>query len=833
MEKMVSVIIPAYNVEKYLFKCVESVLTQSYQNFEIIIVNDGSADNTYECMKALQNKDSRIRIFDSENQGQGYQRNKMLEYAQGDYILFLDSDDYLEPHTLEVSVKRMVEDQSDLVYFDWKYYSEATGRFNYKNKELFFGRKTLEGDDCLLLLSISPYFSVNRLYSKEFLITNNIKYGEGHIYEDNPFIVSTAFYAKKISIIHSPLYVVRVSPNSSTKSNTNTDVHYFGFIKSVQLCKEILQQKPDPRHYYYYKYAVSRYFLYIRTRIPMDMKNQFTKDFLEILSDIDIKLLSKRDKVMRLCLKHKVFKKKKYRYLRLLDYYFVRLKPKKKKLKEFLKKAKMNTVGSLKNAIRRLRNKPIPPSQSKKYNKKFLTQELMSNTVLFLGFDFRYTGNSRYLFELMLKNPGEKTIYFATKNKAVDEKYRLEPQSDAFYKVLATANVLIYESWTPPAFRKRLNTTWIQLWHGTPLKKMLFDSEETEIITQRDTHKISKYIDIQKWDYLVTDNPKINKYFETSFLFPNQKFVPCGYPRVKYLADNKNNEALKAEIKAKYNLSTEKEIVVYLPTWRDYNYGKTKNLDNSYLLDTKLLQEKLGEKYLVIDKDHSFLAASPNTNQDMETQELLLIADALVTDYSSVMFDAFAVDIPVAIYCNDFEKYQKSRGVYPEMWEDLKPYVSETVDALCAMIKDYKHDEHYEYVKEHYCFKDNVNGLLKLIDSALLSQRTKKRALFMLDNVTDITANQLHSIRWASEFSGELYLLLCNDADPSALYPYKVELEELKHVDRVLIKDDKTLEEILQYNRIDTIILEDTAENRRLFENQEGDYEIIFLNETY
>lgn len=829
MNNMISILIPAYNVEKYLYKCIDSVLTQTYQNFEIIIVNDGSQDSTYEQMQILQMMDSRIKIFDSVNMGQGYQRNRMLEIAQGDYVLFLDSDDYLEPRTLEVAIKRIVEDQSDLVYFDWKYYSDKNGRFNYLNTERIFGRRTLEGDDCLLLLSISPYFSVNRLYSREFLLSNNIKYGEGHIYEDNPFIVATAFYAKKISIIHSPLYVVRVNETSSTKTNTNTDVHYLGFIKSVQLCKAILQQKPDDRHYYYYKYALTRYFAYIRTRVPKHLRKQFTKDFVETLSDIELHNVPKTDKVMRFIIKHKVFKKKKSAYLRFLTYYFKKLKPKRRKLKKSLRDKKNRFVARLKKPFKKADKQLVPPNASKEY-KAFLKQDVASNTVLFLGFDFRYTGNSRYLFEMMTRDPGEKIIYFATEDEAVDEQYRLQPYSVKFYEILATANVLIFESWTIPTFRKRLYATWIQLWHGTPLKKMLFDSEETEIITQRKNHKINKYIDIQKWDHLVTDTPMINRYFETSFLLPEKKFISCGYPRVKYLVDNKDNEALKSEIKEKYNICSDKEIVVYLPTWRDYNYGKTEDVDNGYLLDTALLQEKLGDEYLVIDKNHTYLNTAPTANQDMETQELLLIADYLVTDYSSVMFDAFAIDVPVAIYSNDFEKYQASRGVYLDMWEDLKPFVSEDVDGVCDMIRGYTFGPAYDYVKEQYCFRDNVNQLMKRIDNILAAGNPQRRIMFKLDCRAGITADQLRMLRRAAELCNALYVLVDGDeVSKCELCSYKIELEQLKYVSQVLIGDGTTEEELLREHCIDAVAVADTPENRSNYENKYPDHEVIFV----
>lgn len=718
MNKKVSVLIPAYNVEKYLNSCVESVLAQTYQNFEILIVNDGSADNTFECMESLAAADDRIKIFDSENKGQGYQRNRMLEKACGDCILFLDSDDYLEPYTLELALRRINEDDSDLVYFDWKYVLSETGQINYKNKELFFGKETLEEDECLLLLSISPYFSVNRLYSKDFLVKNNIKYGEGYLYEDNPFIVATAFYAKKISIIHSPLYYVRVSDTSSTKTNTNTDVHYQGFIKSIEICKEILKQKPDPRHYYYYRYAMTRYFLYIRSRIPKRMRKAFGKDFLEVLSDVDIVPLSKKDNTMRLFVKHDVFKKKKYFYLKALTCYSQRIKPAVKGFSALIRKAKNGAFGLTKDLFKKITGKPISPARSKQY-KGFLKREINGDTVLFIGYNYTYTDNSRYLFEQMIADEGNKKIYFATKNKAVDKKYRIEPMSKEFYSVLATAKLVIFDSWINPNFVKRPDTAWIQLWHGTPIKKMLFDSKESEIITHKKDHKIQKYKDIQNWDYLITDNENVNKFFETAFLFPKNKILSCGYPKVKYLCDNKNNLALKAEIKAKYNIPEDKKLAVYLPTWRDYNYGKTDNFDKTYLLDTRLLKEKLGDEYRVIEKEHFYLHTGPDANRNMDTQELLLVADCVITDYSSVMFDAFAIDLPVVIYAADFEKYRESRGVYPEIWKELAPYVSETVENVADKVLNYEFNASYQHIKDTYCFKDNTAKLKKLIDGIL------------------------------------------------------------------------------------------------------------------
>lgn len=824
---MISVIIPAYNAENSIFRCVKSILKQTYQNFEIIITDDGSSDKTYECISTLRDVDGRIKIFRSENRGQGYQRNKMLSIAEGEYVLFLDSDDFLEPYTLELSINRIIEDDSDLVYFDWKYYFEETERLSYRNKEIFFGKKVLSGRDCLLLLSINPYFSVNRLYSKRFLDDNNIKYAEGHLYEDNPFIVATAFYAKKISIIHSPLYVVAVFGKSSTRNNVDTDIHYLGFLEAVRECKSILQQKPDELHYYYYHYAISRYFLYANTRTPKKYRGQFKREFVEILSDVDIMLREESDRTMKSLIACDAFKKEKYFLLELVRIYFKRFKPISKKIIRFIKTNAISVY--TKNLIKKLIHKSVPIYYLAKYN-GYLKKDIASNTVLFLGFDFKYTGNSRYLFESMIKNPGDKTIYFATYDKNVDEKYRVEPNSIEFYKLLATAKLLIFESWTVRGYKKREDAVWIQLWHGTPLKKMLFDSEETEIITKNKMHKIFKYDDILKWDYLICDNKNVSKYFETSFLVDDKKMLSCGYPRVKYLHDNLSNEDLKKKIKGNYGIELDKKIVVYLPTWRDYNYGEDVE-DKGYLLDVDLLQDKLGNDYRVIDKEHSYLNKNAFANQNMETQELLLIADYLITDYSSVMFDAFSIDIPVIIYCNDFEKYQHSRGVYSSIWRDLETFTCLDIDGICDMISKYKLDSEYQIVKDKYCFCNHVEYLTHKIDNIVKTGDARKRIMLMWDSGLALDDENLSILKQSALLGDELYVIVDDNGngEKNSLQILKEKLEDLDYVNAAIIKHNESLDAYLCEYFIDEIALPDTKKNRIGFENIYLDYEKAFI----
>lgn len=117
------------------------------------------------------------------------------------------------------------------------------------------------------------------------------------------------------------------------------------------------------------------------------------------------------------------------------------------------------------------------------------------------------------------------------------------------------------------------------------------------------------------------------------------------------------------------------------------------------------IKSTVGNDYVIVSKNHVFLNNKNKdsiTNVTTETQELLLIGDYLISDYSSVIFDAFAIDLPVVLLANDFEKYQKSRGVYESIWKDLLPFVSYTEEELGKAILNYNiNTQEYKNVKEN------------------------------------------------------------------------------------------------------------------------------------
>ena len=223
---MLSIIIPVYNSEKYLEGCLTSVVNQSLKDFEIIGVNDGSTDNSLKILEKFAEQDSRIRIINQQNQGQGYARNAGLEAAAGDYVGFIDSDDYISPDFYE----KLYKYKDDIV-------------LSTKRKFLIDGKlktKDFKAKDknSLIMKNCNIY---NKIYSKEFLLNNNIKfYGKTNPAEDNYFSVKAILKAESIKITNGGTYFYRVVEGSTIHKTFSRD----GF-EILNIMKEIKNFNPD------------------------------------------------------------------------------------------------------------------------------------------------------------------------------------------------------------------------------------------------------------------------------------------------------------------------------------------------------------------------------------------------------------------------------------------------------------------------------------------------------------------------------------------------------------------------------------------------------------
>ena len=222
MEQKVSVVVPVYNVEKYLSRCIDSLIGQSYSNIEILLVDDGSKDSSLSICKKYEAMDPRVRVFHKDNEGLGLTRNYGIKRATGEYITFIDSDDYLTPNAIKVIVEKAIATDADVViashYYKNKAQEVALEERLYcetEIKEILMVHMMGNNGNQLDALS---YTAWGKLYKKELFDKNNLTFPSERklIWEDLAFSVNAYQLCKKVYVSHTPIYYYCFNEGSLT-----------------------------------------------------------------------------------------------------------------------------------------------------------------------------------------------------------------------------------------------------------------------------------------------------------------------------------------------------------------------------------------------------------------------------------------------------------------------------------------------------------------------------------------------------------------------------------------------------------------------------------------
>lgn len=281
----VSIIIPMYNVEAYIDKCMHSVLNQTMQDYEVIVIDDGSKDTSYEkaimCEKLYP---TQVRVYKQENAGQGDARNNGVLLAKGEYILFVDSDDMVDKVFVEEAYKTAKQEDADIVIFDALVVDEK----NKKIEDLVGCHAngnsiTLEEYPRLLLEYPCPW---NKIYRRNFLIENNLKYPTNMWYED--LVGASMFYvnAKKIVILHKQLYYYTQRTDSvmhSKVSDKNIEI-----LKAVDMIFDYYKAKNIDKKYYTELEYLGIYHILIAAAgrtVRGDAKSPFPELFIRYMNE--------------------------------------------------------------------------------------------------------------------------------------------------------------------------------------------------------------------------------------------------------------------------------------------------------------------------------------------------------------------------------------------------------------------------------------------------------------------------------------------------------------------------------------------------------------------
>lgn len=249
-----SIIVPVYNVEKYLPKCLESLIKQTLKDIEIICVNDGSMDNSLAVLKEFASKDSRIRIIDNQHQGVAKTRNTGIEQSTGEYIGFVDSDDYIDIDFFEKLYNSATKSNSDIAIASILKHKNF---FNIYNAKYTKEETAITIQDKIKLCEDKKHFffyAWNKIYHSGFIKENNIKFSEGQIYEDVMFAIKALYYSNKIISVYGTKYHYIEHENSLTKYKDKTGEKEQDLVKAYSELQEFCNSKnieiPERLNYY-------------------------------------------------------------------------------------------------------------------------------------------------------------------------------------------------------------------------------------------------------------------------------------------------------------------------------------------------------------------------------------------------------------------------------------------------------------------------------------------------------------------------------------------------------------------------------------------------------
>lgn len=209
---LVSIIVPVYNMEKSLYGCIKKILTQTYCNLEVILVDDGSKDNSGAVCDQIQTEDSRVKAFHTSNQGSGPARNYGIKQSSGKYIYFPDADDFLKQNAIEVLVDAAERTDSDLIVFGYESL-DLKGKKQYSKiyKPAIFEGETVRNDYSEFMATSSSYpiqgAPWNKFFSRQIISDNQVFYPPLRRHQDEAFIANYVNFTKRICFVSEQLYV--------------------------------------------------------------------------------------------------------------------------------------------------------------------------------------------------------------------------------------------------------------------------------------------------------------------------------------------------------------------------------------------------------------------------------------------------------------------------------------------------------------------------------------------------------------------------------------------------------------------------------------------------
>lgn len=667
--KKVSIIIPIYNTREFLSDCLQSIVNQTYKELEIILIDDYSQDGSQEIMELFSKQDKRIScVYLHERKGVGYARNAGLDRITGDYAYFVDSDDYLMSDTIEKLVNH-IDDHMWITGMQ----KRIDAKIDFQEIERTVKIEVVDN----LPRQFKNMSALHLLLAVEYIQTHDLRFAEDvECYTDLAFLVPAMLHLESIPALTDCYYFKRVRNDPIS----NPSINQLSREKKAEAFLPLfIQLQERYKHHALASKYLDRQFLnfYRKTMIMLFMDEQkiplYFKKLTECMDHVNPEAISKLNAGIKLELKL-LLNRRQNQFTKLIQVHH-------------LARSVKGAIGGRQKTYIQL------------YRHLFLKQPLKERTIVFESFlGKNYSDSPKYIYEYMVNqkmNYKYVWVFKETGKKLPGKAKQVKRFSLAYYRYLATSKYWVSNSRMPLSLNKRKDNVYLQTWHGTPLKKLVFDMDD--IYSANPKYKQHFYYQSRRWDYLLSPNAYSSEIFQRAFKF-DKEMLEVGYPRNDILY-TQNNAGCINTIKDKLRIPKGKKVILYAPTWRDDEYYEPGKYKFQLQLDLKRLREELGKEYVIALRMHYFIAdvLDIEGNEDFvfnfstydDIAELYLIADLLITDYSSVFFDYANLKRPILFFTYDLEKYRDTlRGFYIDMEKELPgPLLTNTEEIISSIVE--------------------------------------------------------------------------------------------------------------------------------------------------
>ncbi|MFD7708965.1 CDP-glycerol glycerophosphotransferase family protein [Streptomyces sp. NPDC059786] len=659
-----SVIVPAYRVQAYLPECLESVLEQSCTDLELIAVDDCSPDACGAVIDEFAVRDARVRpVHLTENVGLGRARNAGLDRARGDYLLFLDGDDSLTPHALRAIADRLKETgDPDVLVYDYAR-TFCSGR---STRNQLADRLTEQGPAPFRLADRPGLLDVlmvvwNKAYRREYVERAAFTFPPGY-YEDTPWTYPVLMSAETVATLDRVCVHYRQRRRGSILGTTSRK-HFDVFEQYDRVFAHLAAHPELARwHPVLFRRMVDHLATVFvrRGRLPRGTRAEFLRRARlhcarhrpggGAARGRRLPAGARPEHWGGARLRHALVRLGGHRTYRLLS------------LGSRFSRRVLRLTGGV---LRRTRRAVL-----RVHYRVQLLLPLRADRAVFTGHRGRGYGCNPGALEAAFREfaPHIRTTWIAAPehhHTVPAATRRVRPGSAAYWTALARSAYLVGSTGFDPRLVKRAGQTVVQTQAGTPLKRMGLDLQDRPAAA-RDTDFAALLRDADAWDYCLSANRHSTLTWE--------RVHPAAYATLEYGQPrtdvfHRATPADVARLRASLGIPESAVAVLYAPTYRDYRRTQHRPLDLARLL------RLLGPGFVLLTRAHPSYGAplaEPGGGPDRlidvtahpSAESLCLASDALITDYSSLLFDYAGLDRPIVVYADDREAYEAARGTY-------------------------------------------------------------------------------------------------------------------------------------------------------------------------